>query len=169
MAAFAGGIAAGGARQWKAANEHFQIAMQQAEAAPNLLEQAEIRRFRAMMLLDRGASGDRGKARTLLSDALQSYTQIGMPRHVEMARGRLPQPTAQPGVVPQFRVVEPELQRDVAVLDHALAALREKNPPLQTEPKKPRRNLVDVLSEPPFAGSELNLERIKDYPRPLDF
>lgn len=33
---------------------------------------------------------------------------------------------------------------------------------------KPRKNLVDVLSEPPFAGSELNLERITDYPRPLD-
>jgi Arc/MetJ-type ribon-helix-helix transcriptional regulator len=30
------------------------------------------------------------------------------------------------------------------------------------------RNLVDVLSEPPFAGSELNLERIRDYPRSLD-
>lgn len=28
--------------------------------------------------------------------------------------------------------------------------------------------LVEVLSEPPFAGSELNLERIRDYPRPLD-
>lgn len=33
---------------------------------------------------------------------------------------------------------------------------------------KPRKNLVDVLSEPPFAGSELNLERITDCPRPLD-
>lgn len=32
----------------------------------------------------------------------------------------------------------------------------------------PRKNLVDVLSSPPFAGSELNLERQKDYPRPLD-
>jgi Arc/MetJ-type ribon-helix-helix transcriptional regulator len=50
------------------------------------------------------------------------------------------------------------------VLDHALAALLEKNSP----PKKPRRNLADVLSEPPFAGSELNLERIRDYPKPLD-
>jgi Arc/MetJ-type ribon-helix-helix transcriptional regulator len=54
------------------------------------------------------------------------------------------------------------------VLDHALAALREKNPSLQTEPKKSRRNLVDVLSEPPFAGSELDLKRIRDYPRSLD-
>ena len=33
---------------------------------------------------------------------------------------------------------------------------------------KPRKNLVDVLSQFPFAGSELKLERIRDYPRPLD-
>jgi hypothetical protein len=34
--------------------------------------------------------------------------------------------------------------------------------------RKPRRNLADILSEPPCAGSELNLERQQDYPRPLD-
>jgi hypothetical protein len=34
--------------------------------------------------------------------------------------------------------------------------------------KKPRKNLADVLSAPPFGGSELNLERIRDYPRPLN-
>ena len=33
---------------------------------------------------------------------------------------------------------------------------------------KPRRNLVDILSEPPFAGSDLDLERQKDYPRHID-
>jgi hypothetical protein len=49
-------------------------------------------------------------------------------------------------------------------------ALREKS---RTEDvisvsRKPRKNLADILSEPPFAGSELNLERQKDYPRPLD-
>ena len=69
----------------------------------------------------------------------------------------------------QERIIQEEIQNGHfrspdEVLDHALAALREKNPP----PKKPRRNLADVLSEPPFAGSELNLERIRDYPRPLD-
>ena len=34
--------------------------------------------------------------------------------------------------------------------------------------KKLHKNLVDVLSAPPFAGSELHLDRQKDYPRPLD-
>ena len=34
--------------------------------------------------------------------------------------------------------------------------------------QKPRKNLFDLLTQPPFAGSELNLERQKDYPRPVD-
>ena len=80
------GVAAAAARQWEAAEEHFQLAMQQAEALPHRLEQTEIRRFNAMMLIDRAAPGDREKAQTLLSEALESYTQIGMPRHIEMTQ-----------------------------------------------------------------------------------
>jgi hypothetical protein len=80
------GIAAGSARQWEAAEGHFRIAMQQAESFPNLLEQAEIRRFHAMMLIDRAAPADRKTAQRLLSEALETYTQIRMPRHVEMAQ-----------------------------------------------------------------------------------
>jgi hypothetical protein len=80
------GIAAAAARQWDAAEEHFQIAMQQAESFPYLLEKAEIRRFHAMMLMDRAAQGDREKTQTLLSEALGTYTQIGMPRHIEMTQ-----------------------------------------------------------------------------------
>jgi tetratricopeptide (TPR) repeat protein len=83
------GIAAAAARQWEAAEDHFRIAMQQAEAVPQRLEQAEIRRFHAMMLIDRAAPGDREKAQTLLREALESYAQIGMPRHIEMARALL--------------------------------------------------------------------------------
>jgi tetratricopeptide (TPR) repeat protein len=85
------GMAAAAAHQWDAAEEHFQIAMQQAESFPYLLEQAEIRRFQAMMLMDRAARGDREKAQTLLNEALQSYTQIGMPRHIEMTQKLLDQ------------------------------------------------------------------------------
>ncbi len=39
-----------------------------------------------MMLLDRAAAGDREMTQTLLGEALESYTQIGMPRHIEMVR-----------------------------------------------------------------------------------
>jgi hypothetical protein len=60
--------------------------LQRAESFPHILEQAEIRRFHAMMLMDRAASGDREQAQTLLSEALQSYERIGMPRHVDLTQ-----------------------------------------------------------------------------------
>jgi hypothetical protein len=55
----------------------------------------------------------------------------------------------------------------------AVRALREKH---QVEhasaavagPQKPRKHLYELLTQPPFAGSELNLERQKEYPRPVD-
>jgi tetratricopeptide (TPR) repeat protein len=83
------GAAAGAAGQWAAAEDHFQLAMQQAESFPQRLEQAEIRRFHAMMLLDRAARGDRERARSLLGEALETYTRIGMPRHIQMTRALL--------------------------------------------------------------------------------
>ncbi len=85
------GVAAAAAGQWEAAEDHFQIAMQQAESFPDRLEQAEIRRFRAMMLMDRASSGDREKAQTLLGEALETYTLIGMPRHREITQALLDQ------------------------------------------------------------------------------
>lgn len=51
------------------------------------------------------------------------------------------------------------------VIHHALVS--SPLPEVSASPK-PRKNLADVLSQPPFAGSELKLERITDYPRPLD-
>ena len=48
-------------------------------------------------------------------------------------------------------------------------AWREKHrvQPTDASPK-PRKSIDDLLTQPPFAGSELNLDRQKDYPRPLD-
>lgn len=80
------GLAAAGAHQWEAAEKHFQLAMRQANFFPDHFEQAAIRRFHAMMLLDRGAAGDRKQAQTLLGDALASYTRIGMTRHIAMTQ-----------------------------------------------------------------------------------
>jgi len=85
------GIAAAATRQWETAEEHFGIALRQAESFPYILEQAEIRCFRAMMLLDRAASGDREKARILTSEALETYTRIGMRRHVKLTQALLDQ------------------------------------------------------------------------------
>jgi len=52
------------------------------------------------------------------------------------------------------------------VLDHALAALQEKE--RQRRGTAPRKNLAQFLMESPFAGAELNLERERDYGRPID-
>lgn len=35
-------------------------------------------------------------------------------------------------------------------------------------PRPPRKNLADFLLESPFAGSELQIERQNDFPRPVD-
>ena len=83
------GIAATAAHGWEAAEGHFQIATQQAETFPQRLERTEIRRFHAMMLMDRAAPGDRERAQMLLREALESYTQIGMPCHLEMTQALL--------------------------------------------------------------------------------
>jgi len=85
------GIAAAAARNWAAAEDHFRIAMEQAESLPNQIEQIEIRRFRAMMLLDRAARGDRETAGELLREALESYACIGMRRHVELTQALIHQ------------------------------------------------------------------------------
>ena len=83
------GIAAAAGRRWETAEEHFRTALQQAETIPHRLEQAEIRRFHAMMLIDRATPGDREEARRLLAEARETYARIGMPRHLDMTQNLL--------------------------------------------------------------------------------
>ena len=52
------------------------------------------------------------------------------------------------------------------VIVQGIYALREKRN--VTPPGRPRKHLYDLLTQPPFAGSELSLERQEDYPRPVD-
>ena len=79
------GIAATAARDWPAAAAHFENALKQAEAIPHKLDQCEVRYWYGKMLAERSASGDRERARELLSDAIKGYRSIGMPLHLEMA------------------------------------------------------------------------------------
>jgi class 3 adenylate cyclase/tetratricopeptide (TPR) repeat protein len=81
----AAGVAAAAGRQWKKAEQHYQTALRQAHEIPVVLEQPEVRRWYARMLVDRNAPGDREKARQLLTEAIAMYRHIGMPKHVEMA------------------------------------------------------------------------------------
>lgn len=79
------GIAAAAAGQWDVAERHFTTALRHARELPHVLESAETRRFYARMLLERNQPGDRDSARHLLGEAITTYRQIGMPRHLEMA------------------------------------------------------------------------------------
>jgi len=83
------GIAAASGGRWTQAEEHFQTALRRAEELPNVIEQPEARRWYAWMLLERDASGDRETARRLLTEAVEMYRRIGMPKHVEMTEALL--------------------------------------------------------------------------------
>jgi len=52
------------------------------------------------------------------------------------------------------------------VLDHALAALQEKEN--KRKALAPRKNLAQFLMESPLAGAQLDLERQKDYGRDIE-
>jgi TolB-like protein/Tfp pilus assembly protein PilF len=78
------GIAAAAGSQWDAADAHFESALRQAEELPVVPEQPETRLWLSRMLLARGGTGDRERARQLLAEARAGYEEIGMPRHVEM-------------------------------------------------------------------------------------
>jgi tetratricopeptide (TPR) repeat protein len=79
------GIAATCARQWSTAEEHFRVAVHQADELPNRIEQPEARRWWATMLLERRAPEDVSRARALLAESVRLYDEIGMPRHREIA------------------------------------------------------------------------------------
>jgi class 3 adenylate cyclase/tetratricopeptide (TPR) repeat protein len=83
------GMAAAAGGQWEKAEEHYQTALRQAHEIPVVIEQPEVRRWYASMLIDRDAPGDREKARELLTEAIGMYRRIGMPKHVEMAEALL--------------------------------------------------------------------------------
>ena len=83
------GTAASAGGQWEEAEGHYRTALRQAHELPHRTAQPEVRRWYARMLLDRKASGDADRARTLLDEAQESYEQLGMPRHVAMARDLL--------------------------------------------------------------------------------
>jgi tetratricopeptide (TPR) repeat protein len=79
------GIAAMAGRQWEKAEEHFKVALGFAHEIPHKIAQPEVRRWYARMLIERDGPGDKEKARTLLTEAISMYREIGMPRHLDMA------------------------------------------------------------------------------------
>lgn len=73
------------------------------------------------------------------------------------------------------QLVQEEIQRGHfhsvdELIVKSVNAWREKHRvfPAVAPPRKPRKNLADFLLESPFAGSDLQIERQRDYPRPVD-
>ena len=83
------GAAAGAAERWEVAERHFHRSLDVAKALPHRIDQADVRRLYALMLVQRGASGDNLHARRLLIEASAVYRDIGMPRHLRMAQSKL--------------------------------------------------------------------------------
>jgi Arc/MetJ-type ribon-helix-helix transcriptional regulator len=68
------------------------------------------------------------------------------------------------------RLVHEEIQRGHfrsvdEMIVQGVTAWREKH---QADSVTPRKRLYDLLTQPPFAGSDLAIERQTDYPRPVD-
>ena len=79
------GIAAAAGGDWSLAGQHFDTAEEQARETDNVLELAELLRWRAQMLLWRGDKDDREAASELLVQAQSAYLDIGMTRHAGVA------------------------------------------------------------------------------------
>ncbi len=76
------GMAAAAGRQWSLAEDHYQAALRLASEMPQRIEQAEVRRFYATMLVERDAPGDRENAVELIDEAITMYRKLGMPLHL---------------------------------------------------------------------------------------
>jgi DNA-binding CsgD family transcriptional regulator/tetratricopeptide (TPR) repeat protein len=83
------GVAAAAAERWDVAEGHFRRGLDQADALPHRLDQADIRRLYARMLAERDGAGDRATAARLLAEAAARYRAIGMPRHLHLSQALL--------------------------------------------------------------------------------
>ena len=82
---YGAGIAAAAGGRWSDAEVHFERARQQADEIPHRIDQADVPRWWAWMLLERDGPGDHDEARELLGHARGIYDEIGTPIHVKIA------------------------------------------------------------------------------------
>ena len=72
------GVAAAAGRDWEAAEDHFQEALQLAEDLGHRVEQARVPYWYARMLIDRDESGDRARAKEILAEARTLSESMGL-------------------------------------------------------------------------------------------
>jgi len=75
--------------RWENAERHFEDAIRTNAQLGDKPWLAHTRAQYARMLIERGAPRDRDKAFRLLTEALATYRQVGMPKYVEMAERML--------------------------------------------------------------------------------
>ncbi len=85
------GLVAAATRRWDEAERQFAIARKVAAQMSNRLELADLRRFQARMLLDRGSHGDYARAAEMLEEALSAYRTFGMRAYAAEAERLLSQ------------------------------------------------------------------------------
>jgi tetratricopeptide (TPR) repeat protein len=76
------GVAAAAGGNWEAAERHFAVAAAHAKHMHDRLEETELLRLRARMLLDRNGPDNRARSAELLREALVHYRRLGMPSYV---------------------------------------------------------------------------------------
>ena len=80
------GIAAACGGLWSEAEGHYEKALRLTRDLPHRLHQPEVQRWYAQMLVQRSGEGDNDRARELLDQSVSGFTELEMPRHVEMAQ-----------------------------------------------------------------------------------
>jgi predicted ATPase len=90
------GIAAAAGERWTDAAAHYAKALTVARELGNRIEEADVQRVHAQMLLERGEAADREQAATFLRSALMAYRKLRMPRYVEAADALLQAALEQP-------------------------------------------------------------------------
>jgi tetratricopeptide (TPR) repeat protein len=78
------GVAAACGQEWERSACHFEEALRLAQEMPMALERLDASRFYGWMLLYQGRPGDGGRARALLSDALEGYRELVMEGHARL-------------------------------------------------------------------------------------
>jgi tetratricopeptide (TPR) repeat protein len=80
------GMVAAAAGLPDAADEHFTVALAQADQLPHLLERPFVRHFYGRFLDAQGGAGEKARAGSLLGEAVDGYRALGMARHSALAR-----------------------------------------------------------------------------------
>ncbi|MGI8633548.1 MAG: AAA family ATPase [Solirubrobacterales bacterium] len=83
------GMAAAAGGQWDDAVRHFDAALRRAEEIDDTMDMPQVEHWFGEMLVDRGRPEDQGRARDLLTSAIECYGALGMPLLEARARQAL--------------------------------------------------------------------------------